>query len=319
MFRSSAPARIGILGNPSDIYAGKVIAMTIQYRTEVSIKRSNKFSVKMADGKEDDKSLKRLIKASVNRLVMEGWIKEKIPIKVSVKTEIPREAGMGGSTAIIVAFLDACRKMLQLPINNYRLAEIAQKIEHKDLGIVAGYNDRYAITFGGLLYMDFTGKDVDREIWEGEPYAKITRLDAEEIPLVCGYWGIKRRSGDVHAKVRERYLRGDHEVKDAINSLIEIAEKGKEAIQYSNWELLAELMNENYEIAKKIGWAYPIDDKIRKIGLKNGAVAGKLGGAGNGGVMIFLLTENRNRKRLIKALIDAGAKAFIPKLSKGVY
>jgi len=316
LFRSSAPGRIGILGNPSDIYGGKVIAMAIQYRTEIFVNRSNKFFVKTTDGKEADRNLSRLIEASLDRLVREGWIKKKVPIEVSVRTEVPRESGMGGSTAIIVAFLDACRKMFNLTYHNYRLAEITQKVEHKDLGITAGYNDRYSISFGGLLFMDFTGKDVDREVWEGEPYAKIRTIQAE-IPLVCGYWGVKRSSGNVHAKIRRRYLQGDSEIFEAVKCLIKLTEKGEEAIIQSDWKALGELMNENHEIARKVGWAYPIDDKLRNIGLKSGATAAKLGGAGNGGVMVFLAP--RNRKRLMKALMDAGAKVFIPKLSEGVH
>lgn len=317
MFRSSAPGRIGILGNPSDIYGGKVIAMTIQYGAEVLIKYSSQYSVKMRNGRKADKSLQRLIDTSINRLLREGWIEKWPSIEVSVRSDVPREAGMGGSTAIIVAFLDACRKMFNLTYDNYRMAEITQKIEHKDLGIVAGYNDRYAITFGGLIFMDFTGKDIDREVWEGEPYAKIRRIPLkEEIPLVCGYWGVRRSSGSIHAPVRERYLRGDPEVIEAIKRLIEITEEGERAIIKSDWDNLGELMNENYEIARRAGWAYEIDDKLRRIGLESGAIAGKLGGAGNGGVMVFLCPEGR--KRAIRALIKAGVKVFVPKMSSGV-
>jgi len=318
VFCSSAPGRIGILGNPSDIYGGKIIAMAIQYRAEVSVNCSSEFSVKTAEGKEADKSLSRLIEASLDRLVNEKWIKKKIPIEVSVRTDIPRESGMGGSTAIIVAFLDACRKMFNLTYDNYRLAEIVQKIEHKELGIVAGYNDRYAITFGGLIFMDFTDKDVDREVWEGEPYAKIRTIPLKEyMPLVCGYWGIRRSSGSVHAPIRRKFLQGDPEVIDAVKELIQITDEGEKAILQSDWEKLGGLMNRNYDIAKKIGWAYKIDDKLRRIGLKHGATAAKLGGAGNGGVMIFLAPENR--EKLTKALKEAGAKIFIPEISEGVH
>ena len=197
------------------------------------------------------------------------------------------------------------------------MAEITQEIEHKDLGIVAGYNDRYAITFGGLIFMDFTGKDVDREVWEGEPYAKIRRIPLkEDIPLVCGYWDVRRSSGSVHAPVRERYLRGDPEVIEAVRRLIEIAEEGERSIIRSDWSSLGELMNENYDIAREVGWAYEIDDKLRRIGLRNGAIAGKLGGAGNGGVMVFLCPEGR--KRVIRALRKAGVKVFVPEMSSGV-
>lgn len=165
--------------------------------------------------------------------------------------------------------------------------------------------------------MDFSGKDIDRELWEGEPYAKIRSIRARSIPLICGYWGIRRRSGDVHALIRERYLQGDGEIIEAVRRLIQITGEGEKAIADSNWNVLAELMNENYEIARNIGGAYPVDEKLRNIGLMNGAKAAKLGGAGNGGVMIFLVQEKIGE--LMKALKDAGAKVFIPKLSEGVH
>lgn len=312
---SSAPGRIGILGNPSDIYGGKVIAMTIQYRTHIWLKQSRKFSVRTISGEEPE--LTMLIEKSLTRLRNEGFVSVGKSLEATVKTRIPRQSGMGGSTAIILAFLDACRKMFKLKISNYHLAEITQKIEHKELGITAGYNDRYCITFGGLLFMDFSGKNIDRELWEGEPYAKIHQMKARSLPLVCGYWGIRRISGDVHALIRKRYLQGDGEIIEAVRRLIQITDEGKKAIARSNWNILAELMNENYEIARNIGWAYPMDEKLRNIGLMNGAKAAKLGGAGNGGVMIFLIQEKTGR--LVKALKNAGAKVFIPKVSKGVH
>jgi len=98
--------------------------------------------------------------------------------------------------------------------------------------------------------------------------------------------------------------------------LIEIAEEGERAIIKPDWDSLGELMNENYNIARRVGWAYEVNDKLRRIGLESGAIAGKLGGAGNGGVMIFLCPENR--ERVLKALKKAGAKAFIPRVSPGV-
>lgn len=318
MTGSSAPGRIGILGNPTDIYGGKVIAMAIQHRAYVWLKPCDGFSVRKPDGKEADVGLYDLINASFRRLRREGWVKEAVPkMEVTVKTEIPRESGMGGSAAVIVAFLDACRRMYGLNFNDFRLAEMVQKIEHKDLGIVSGYNDRYSIAFGGLLFMDFTGKDVDREVWDGEPYAKIRRLRTPELPLVCGYWGVKRRSGSVHAPIRKRFLMGDAKIIGAVDRLINLADRGEEALIQGDWAELGELVNEHHRVAGEAGWVYEIDDRLREIGMEHGATAAKLGGAGNGGVMVFLCPEKR--ETVVESLKKVGAKVFIPRVSRGVH
>ncbi len=316
MISSSAPGRIGVLGNPSDIYGGKVIAMAIQYRAYVWLKSASSLSVKTFQG-DGDANLFNLIETSFKRLWKEGWVKESNPrMKVTIKTDVPRESGMGGSTAIVLAYLDACRKMYGLDFDKSRLAEMAQKIEHKELGIVAGYNDRYIIAFGGLAFMDFTGKDVDREVWDGEPYARIRPILGLEIPLLCGYWGVRRSSGSVHAPIRKRFLEGDPKITQAIKQLVDLTDMGEKAIIQGDWEELGRLMNKNYQIAQEIGWAYKIDDKLREIGLKHGAKAAKLGGAGNGGVMIFLCPEKR--EEVTKSLREAGAKVFPPRASSRV-
>jgi len=78
--------------------------MTAQHGADVSVRRTDQFSIRTAD-----RSLK-LIKASLDRLENEGWIKEESAIEVTIRADVPREAGMGDSTAIIVVFFDASRK-----------------------------------------------------------------------------------------------------------------------------------------------------------------------------------------------------------------
>jgi len=62
--------------------------------------------------------------------------------------------------------------------------------------------------------------------------------------------------------VRKRYLQGDSEVVEAVKRLIRIAEEGERAIIESDWDSLGELMNENYDIAREVGWAFEIDDRL---------------------------------------------------------
>ena len=95
--------------------------------------------------------------------------------RVSYESEIPLRSGMAGSTALVVALLQALLAWQGEYRNRYHLAERARYIELNYLKVVCGYQDAYMCTFGGLNYMDFRGKQFYRQA-EAELFATIEPL-----------------------------------------------------------------------------------------------------------------------------------------------
>ena len=132
------------------------------------------------------------------------------PTGIRTWTDVPASSGLAGSSVLILAVLAALRAFYALDArrwNDYALAEIAQRAEEHDLGIVCGYADRYAPLFGDLAYVAYHGKLWHAPLGE-EPYATYEKLGAFIPPLafVVATTGVQRDSGSVHAPMRARYL-----------------------------------------------------------------------------------------------------------------
>jgi galactokinase len=235
--RFRIPARINILGNPSDALEGDfaTLSMAVNLFANAEIEPSDRIVLKMAapEGQEAiapselpcqvyaqpelplpyDGCLD-LVKGAINRLYQfSPEFREKLPgqaFQLSIWTEVPRQSGLGGSSLIVLLALAALRSHYQLDPrkhNDYILSELTQRVESKDLGITCGFADRYVPLFGGLGYLDFRGKLFQRSLGE-EPYVTYERLDAwaDQLSLVAVSTGLVRDSGDVHGPMRARYL-----------------------------------------------------------------------------------------------------------------
>ena len=233
-YELTIPARINILGNPSDGVEGDhcTISAAIGLRAgarieaaeytmleqlrpvgphDLEVEHAVEFQTQPPypyDGALD------LVKAAINRLyayspeLREKWATHRP--RVATWTNVPRQSGLGGSTLLVLLTLAGLRKLYDLDRhthNDYILSEMAQRVEAKELGITCGFADRYVPLFGGLAYLDYRGKLFHRPIGE-EPYVTYEKLDTwiDEFPLVIAHTGVQRDSGDVHGKMRACYL-----------------------------------------------------------------------------------------------------------------
>lgn len=319
-----APGRVSILGNPSDFYGETVISEAIDMYAYVKVEPHERLIIteKVDDGEVVEEvtggrivyggSLD-LIKAAVKKLGLQSK-----PMKIFVKNSIPRQAGLAGSAALTVAILGALRNYHRLRFNNYYLAELAKRVETEELKNLAGGQDQYVVTFGGLLYMDFRGKGPQGGIDE-EPYATIEPLTdyVKDMPITVCFTGAARISGSVHAPMVRRYLQGDPCVVEGVKELGRIAREGKKRLIDNDWRRLGELMNRNHEVVKALGGSAPINDYYISLALNNGALGAKLAGAGQGGTILALCPDME--KEMAQIFKQAGAAlAFKPKLSRGL-
>ncbi|CAB4415107.1 unnamed protein product [Rhizophagus irregularis] len=246
-------ARVGLMGNPSDGYYGKTISLLISnFFVKLTLipnhlKENSKISfLKNGDSNNDcDLSFD-----SLNSLV--GISKR---FSVHFNTNIPRQVGFAGSSAIITAFWKALMNFYNISDENISLpiqANLILSVEKDELKISAGLQDRVVQVYGGLVYMDF---NKDQMIKHG--FGIYERLDINSLPkgLWIAYELNPSDSGKIHSDVRKRYERGDQKVIDAMKQLISFTEQARNILIHKNESKrreLAKLMNKNFELRREI-------------------------------------------------------------------
>lgn len=319
---ASAPGRCGVVGNPTDGYGGCVISCSLAERAHVVLTTpAEELSVTVAGQtvvlrEPADYRLKEDYFDCV-RAVLSFLRQFNLKFHMDITTEIPVNAGLAGSTSVLVSVLAAVLKTLGRKHHRHYLAEMLRVIELNYLKIQCGYQDQYMTVFGGINYMDFRGKENYRDLGD-ELYATVEPLGAfvEELPLVVAHTGKKRVSGAILRPIRERWLDGDREVVEGYRRIARLCQRGKRALIDGDWRTLAMLMNENHRIQKSLGASGEDNDRLITVARSNGALAAKLAGAGGGGTIIALTFEP---DRTVEALKAQGATEVIhPAPSPGV-
>jgi galactokinase len=342
----SIPARVNILGNPTDGNEGAyaTISAAVDIRAHGEIEEHEDFifeligasvlSVKFHpeempipyDGLAD------LLKAAVNSLFSHSQeFNDKISASgfhLRVWSDVPRQSGLGGSSLFVLLTLAAMREFYDLDRyfhNDYFLSELAQRIEEQELGITCGFADRYVPLFGGLAYLDYRGK-LDHASIGDEPYVTYERLEGlvDTLPLVLVVTGIRHDSGDVHGRMRPRYLAEYREwqrtggdlppLVSLMSAAWKCAWRGKIALLGGDLPIFGQLMDENHRLVDKMmrycgledgaGWA---NNLLIKAAKDHGALGAKLTGAGGGG-SVFALVNPGEEENFIKMWQETAKK-----------
>jgi galactokinase/mevalonate kinase-like predicted kinase len=296
----SAPGRCGIIGNPSDIYGGKVLSCSLPLRNSVTIRTGETAEPNLPDDR-------RLWNAALAELPLS------VPVKsVEYHSEVPKSSGLAGSTALLSALVAAIRCVRNEPFSpSPELAEQVRYIERHHAEVMCGYQDAYMTVHGGLQLMNFAGK---HPVQPG-PAASLQPVKAA-LPFVIITTGVERLSGSVHGPMSERWLEGENAVVEGIAAVSALAEAGLPALLAENWTELAKVMTENQRIIRDLGGSGEQIDQLIARCLEHGALSAKLAGAGMGGTVIAL-TENA--AELEERLRQDGYSRFTrPVISEGV-
>ncbi len=265
-----AYARAGLLGNPSDGYFGKTISIIVKnFGAHISLYQSPELHIEPQE--QDSTTFRNIyhLKESVSLIGYNGGIPlikaaikkfceycERNDVRLSNKnftlrysSSIPRQVGLAGSSAIIIATFRALMQFYQVEIPLEILPNIALSVETEELGINAGLQDRVAQTYEGCVYMNF-----DRSIMERQKHGDYERIDTALLPKL--YIAYKTTLGKVSGKVlndiRTRYDNGDPFVIDTLKEIAGLAEKGRDAILKREYNTLHELMDHNFDLRTKI-------------------------------------------------------------------
>ena len=321
MIRVSLPARINVVGSPTDACEGAYATLT------AAVDRRGGAEIEAATGPTDAAS--EIVAAAVAGLcrhvpgLAEAMAER--PAAIRTWTDIPASSGLAGSSVLLLAVLAALRAFYALDPrrwNDYALAEIAQRAEEHDLGVVCGFADRYAPLFGDIAYLSYHGKLWHAPLGE-EPYATYERLGALAPPLsfVVATTGVQRHSGSVHAPMRARYLeerrRGSGPLLGLARQMGETAWRGKIALLAHDLAELGEQIDRNQSLVDEMmalcGFASGAGDEVRALvaaARTAGALGAKLTGAGGGGA-VFALPPPGGAERIAEALRPLAGEVFI--------
>ncbi len=234
-----------------------------------------------------------LIKATISYL--HPYFKKSI----AINTNIPKESGLGGSSTLNIAVALALLKEKGELTNAEELARISYHIERKILQVEGGYQDQWAAAYGrGLNLMIFKNKKV--EVIPIKIPKDILRKLEENSLLV--YFSQRTDSGKEIHKDQEKRMKENPEEKSAI--LLEKREntlKIKEYLEKGNLDQFAECLNKDWELKQKLSSKIAIRDEIFQIAMNNGALGGRLCGAGSGGTYYFYCKDG-GKKQVLNAI-----------------
>lgn len=316
MITATAPGRCGLIGNPTDMYGGSVISCsTLERATSQLDQTATDIHIEVSGESQLIRSLDDLEFAAGSRLNVAKAVLVALevipditrPFHLRCETEIPMQAGLAGSTAILGTIVGVMLEHLGLRLNLYEVAELVRKIEYDYLGIVCGFQDHYMTTFGGLNYMDFRGKLNSEPQTENSPYATIEPLSpfVSELPILLAHTGVSHHSGVVHGSIRDRWLAGEHQVVSGNQNIALLARLGKKALLSGDWDELGFLMSKNHAIQRDLGGSGVSNERLISAALDGGAISAKLAGAGGGGTILALtLTPDATAAALMAAGAD---------------
>jgi glucuronokinase len=310
LIRKRAFARAGLLGNPSDGYHGKTISIIIRdFWAEVVLYEWDSVDIVLA---EDDRARFssvqdlardvrlhgyyggiRLIKATIKRFVeycqARGHALHDRNFSVRYQTNIPRQVGLAGSSAIIVATLRCLMDFYEIRIPLEAQPTFVLLVEQEELGITAGLQDRVIQVYEGMVYMDFD-RSRERPV-EGLPCYAYERLEPALLPpLYLAYHDDLSEPTEVfHNNIRERFNRGDEQVVGAMRRFAELAARGREALTAGDMASLSSLIDANFDTRRSIynlpRWQIEMVETARRTGASakfagsGGAIVGTYDGA----------------------------------------
>ena len=303
MIITKTPFRVSFCGGGSDManfyekYGGCVLSTSINKYCYISIHPY--FNEKQT-----------LLKYSENELVDEiDQIKHSIfrqvlkdmhihGVEITSTADIPGGTGLGSSSTFTVGLLNTLSCYNGKFVSKDKLARLACEVEIEKLGNPIGKQDQYGAALGGLNFIKFNQDgSVSHEpiLMDGKIYKKLQKN------LLMFYTGTTRSANTILAE-QTKNITSEDKAKNLLK-MCGLAKDMKVALENNDISSFGKILDEGWQLKKELasGIANPAIDEAYEIAMKNGALGGKLLGAGGGGFLLFYCEEEK-QEQLKKAL-----------------
>jgi D-glycero-alpha-D-manno-heptose-7-phosphate kinase len=221
-------------------------------------------------------------------------------MELSTFCDAPAGSGLGSSSTLVVVMIRAFAELLNLPLDDYTIAQLAYRLERVDCGLQGGRQDQYSATFGGFNFMEFFA---DERAIINPLRIKNWVICELEASLVLFFTGVSRESAHIIANQSDNVKSGLTEALDAMHGIKHEALVMKECLLRGDFAGLVESMRLGWENKKRSAKTVSNShiDMIYDAAIRAGALAGKVSGAGGGGFMLFFVPTEK-RMDVIRAL-----------------
>jgi D-glycero-alpha-D-manno-heptose-7-phosphate kinase len=311
MIVSRAPTRITLGGGGTDLksyysrFGGFLIAGAINKYCTILANRRFYESIRLSysemeivDKVEDVKH--RIFRSALELMDIHSGI------ELHSTADVPANSGLGSSSTFTVALLNALHTYKKDFVSQRQLAEEACKIEIELLGEPIGKQDQYIAAFGGLTCLTF---EKDGSVLVEPLKLSYYMMDQLESSLLLFFTGKERSASDILVDQDSKSRTEDPAMLQNLHKTKSIGLDTRQYLEKGRLDVLGELFHEHWENKKKRspGMSDPRIDECYETARKNGALGGKLIGAGGGGFLMFYC-ENGRKPGVIQAMQHMGLR-----------
>jgi D-glycero-alpha-D-manno-heptose-7-phosphate kinase len=292
MIIARSPLRISLGGGGTDlpsysnIFGGYVLSAAIDKYVYVSANFPFEKKIKLKYSKFEEVIAISEIEHPIIREALRLLDIKNPQVEISSLADIPSGTGLGSSGSFTTCLLKTLSVYCRIPLTNLEIAELAARIEIEILGEPVGKQDQYISALGGITEFYFnTNGTVE---YKHPIFTQETIFDLED-NLLLFYTGETRSASDVLSDQNLKTIQMDSKMLDNLHETKAMGLKIRECLISGKVEDFGELMNEHWikKRERSAGISNPKIDEIYKSALINGAVGGKLVGAGGAGFLLF--------------------------------
>jgi len=303
MIIARTPVRISLGGGGTDLasyyckYGGFLIAAAIDKYIFITVNRRFEDSIRLSYSKTEivdkvEEIQHPIVREALKLLGYDG------SLEITTIADVPANTGLGTSSSFTVGLLNALHTYKRESITAKALAEEACKIEIDILGEPVGKQDQYMAAFGGITCLTFAKNG---EVTVTPLNISPDIIEELERHIMLFYTGIRRNSADVLSGQNNASQRDDKKVIENLHKIKEIGEEAKIALESGNVHRFGELLHTHWQSKKNLSHkvSRPEIDRWYALARQNGALGGKIMGAGGGGFFMFYVEGGKGKLRQV--------------------
>ncbi len=237
----------------------------------------------------DDQTFQLKLHHEIYKYVINHFNNDKpIPVRIKTHSDAPIGSGLGASSTLTIAILQAFNDFLNLGLGDYELARHAFLVERVKMKLNGGRQDQYAASFGGFNFIEFNPGD---HVIVNPLRLKNEYVSILESNIVLYYTGQSRESANIIDSQTKKLESGDSDIYLQLEKIKELVAPMKNALLRGDIFEFAKGLEQNWEIKKETSTSITTGeiDKYIKSAYSAGALSAKVLGAGGGGFMMFIV------------------------------